>query len=72
MHDSAWCIKQTKVLLGFTYTRSQTESRYNFGKDRGLARGKGKNKRVTPEFGERRKENSTPKIRGVTIKRMAR
>ena len=44
MHDSAWCIKQKKVLLGFTYTRSQTESRYNFGKDQGLARGKGKRK----------------------------
>jgi hypothetical protein len=44
MHDSAWCIKQKKVFLGFTYTRSQTESRYNFGKDQGLARGKGKRK----------------------------
>jgi hypothetical protein len=44
MHGSAWCIKQKKVFLGFTYTRSQAESRYNFGKDQGLARGKGKRK----------------------------
>jgi hypothetical protein len=49
-------VNQNKVLLGFLfYTRSEAESRYNFGKDQGLARGKrekGKKKRVTPEFGE--------------------
>jgi hypothetical protein len=33
-----------KIFLGFTYMRSQTKSRYNFGKDQGLARGKGKRK----------------------------
>jgi hypothetical protein len=38
-----------RVLL---YMGSQAESRYNFGKDQGLARGKGKKERVTPEFGE--------------------
>jgi hypothetical protein len=32
-------IKYFRVLL---YTRSQAESHYNFGKDQGLARGKGK------------------------------
>jgi hypothetical protein len=42
-------IKYFRVLL---YTRSQAESRYNFGKDQGLARGKGKKERVTPKFGE--------------------
>jgi hypothetical protein len=31
----------SRVLL---YTGSQAESRYNFGKDQGLARGKGKRK----------------------------
>jgi hypothetical protein len=41
-----------KIFLGFTYTRSQAESRYNFGKDQGLARRKEKKERVTPEFGE--------------------
>jgi hypothetical protein len=45
-----------KIFLGFTYTRSQAESRYNFGKDQGLARRKEKKERVTPEFGEWRKE----------------
>jgi hypothetical protein len=34
-------IKYFRVLL---YTRSQAESRYNFGKDQGLARGKEKKK----------------------------
>jgi hypothetical protein len=42
--------------------RSQAVSRYNFGKDQGLARGKGKKERVTPEFGERRKEKFNSKF----------
>jgi hypothetical protein len=52
-HGAANKIKYFRVLL---YTRSQAESRYNFGKDQGLARGKREMKRVTPEFGEWRKE----------------
>jgi hypothetical protein len=47
-HGAANKIKHFRVLL---YTRSQAESRYNFGKDQGLARGKEK-ERVTPEFSE--------------------
>jgi hypothetical protein len=52
--------------LGFFFTREfQAESRYNFGKDQGLAREREK-KRVTPEFGERQEEkNSTPKFRAL-------
>jgi hypothetical protein len=52
-HGAANKIKYFRVLL---YTRSQAESRYNFGNDQGLARGKWKKERVTPEFGEWRKE----------------
>jgi hypothetical protein len=40
-HGAASKIKYSRVLL---YTRSQAESRYNFGKDQGLARGRGKRK----------------------------
>jgi hypothetical protein len=40
-HGAANKIKYFRVLL---YTRSQAESRYNFGKDQGLARRKGKRK----------------------------
>jgi hypothetical protein len=47
-HGAANKIKYFRVLL---YTRSQAESRYNFGKDQGLAREKEK-ERVTPEFSE--------------------
>jgi hypothetical protein len=52
-HGAANKREYFRVLL---YTRSQVESRYNFGKDQGLATRKGKKERVTPEFGERRKE----------------
>jgi hypothetical protein len=45
MHGSAWCNKQKKVFLGFTYTRSQAESRYNFGEELGIARRKEKEER---------------------------
>jgi hypothetical protein len=47
-------VQQTKENISrvLLYTRAQAESRYNFGKDQGLARGKGKKERVTPEFGE--------------------
>jgi hypothetical protein len=57
MHGLTWCIKQKKVFLGFTYTRSQADSRYNFGKDQGLARGKGKRKGYRPNLasGEKKK-----------------
>jgi hypothetical protein len=55
--------------------RSQAESRYNFGKDQGLARGKGKKERVTPEFGERRKEKFNSKNLGrykpIPLKRIS-
>jgi hypothetical protein len=53
--------------LGFFFTREfQAESRYNFGKDQGLAREREK-KRVTPEFGERQEEKILPQIQGVTL-----
>jgi hypothetical protein len=45
MHGSAWCNKQKKVFLGFTYTRSQAKSRYNFEEEQGLARRKEKEER---------------------------
>jgi hypothetical protein len=51
-HGASNKIKYFRVLL---YTRSQAESRYNFGKGQGLAWGKEK-ERVTPEFSEWRKE----------------
>jgi hypothetical protein len=59
-----------KIFLGFTYTRSQAESRYNFGKDQGLARRKEKKERVTPEFGEWRKEKNQlqNQCSGVTVR----
>jgi hypothetical protein len=47
-HGATNKIKYFRVLL---YTRSQAESRYNFGKGQGLAWGKEK-ERVTPEFSE--------------------
>jgi hypothetical protein len=40
-HGAANKIKHFRVLL---YTRSEAESRHNFGKDQGLARRKGKKK----------------------------
>jgi hypothetical protein len=40
-HGAANKIKYFRVLF---YTRSQAETRYNFGKDQGLARRKGKRK----------------------------
>jgi hypothetical protein len=61
-HDASHKIKYFKVL---PYTRSKAKTRYNFGKDQGLAR-EGEKKRVTPEFGERKEEkNSTPKFRAL-------
>jgi hypothetical protein len=41
LHGASTKTKYFRVLL---YMGSQTESRYNFGKDRGLARRKGKRK----------------------------
>jgi hypothetical protein len=40
-HGAANKIKHFRVLL---YTRSKAKTRYNFGKDQGLARGKRKRK----------------------------
>jgi hypothetical protein len=61
-HDASPKIKYFKALL---YTGSKAKTRYNFGKDQGLAREREK-KRVTPEFGERKEEkNSTPKFRAL-------
>jgi hypothetical protein len=42
------------------YTGSKAKTRYNFGKDQGLAREQEKKKRVTPEFGERKEEKILP------------
>jgi hypothetical protein len=61
-HGASNKIKYFRVLL---YMRSQAESRYNFEKDQGLARGKEK-ERVTPEFGEGKEEkNLPPKFRAL-------
>jgi hypothetical protein len=63
-HGAANKIKYFRVLL---YTRSQAESRYNFGKDQGLARGKReKEKGNTRIWRVEKRKNSTPKIRDVT------
>jgi hypothetical protein len=53
-------MQQTEIVLGFAYTRCRANSRYNFGKDQGLARGKREKERVTPEFGERKEEKILP------------
>ena len=62
-HGASPKIKYFKVLL---YTGSKAKTRYDFGKDQGLAREREKNKRVTPEFGERKEEKILPQIQGVT------
>jgi hypothetical protein len=60
-------MQQTKIVLDFGYTRCRANSRYNFGKDQGLARGEKEKERVTPEFGERKEEEKLyPQIQGVT------
>jgi hypothetical protein len=60
-HGAANKIKYFRVLL---YTRSQAESHYNFGKDQGLARGKGKKERGNAQIlaSEEKEKNSTPKF----------
>jgi hypothetical protein len=60
-HGAANKIKYFRVLL---YTRSQDESRYNFGKDQGLARGKEKKVRGNAQIlaSEEKEKNSTPKF----------
>jgi hypothetical protein len=63
-HDASHKIKYFKVL---PYTRSKAKTRYNFGKDQGLARRKGKKESVTPEFGEGKEEKKFyHQIQGVT------
>jgi hypothetical protein len=56
-HGASQKIKRFKVLL---HTRSKAKTRCDFGKDQGLARRKGKEERVTPEFGERKEEKILP------------
>jgi hypothetical protein len=56
-HGASPKIKYFKVLL---YTRSKAKTRYNFGKDQGVARGKREKERVTPEFGETKEEKILP------------
>jgi hypothetical protein len=56
-HGAPSKIKYFKVLL---YTGSKAKTRYDFGKDQGLAREREKKKRVTPEFGERKEEKILP------------
>jgi hypothetical protein len=63
-HGASHKIKCFKVLL---YTRYKAKTRFDFGKDQGLAREREK-KRVTPEFGERKEEKKFyPQIQGVTL-----
>jgi hypothetical protein len=63
-HGASHKIKCFKVLL---YTRSKAKTRCDFGKDQGLARRKGKNERVTPEFGEGKEEKILPPNSGRYI-----
>jgi hypothetical protein len=72
-HGAANKIKYFRVLL---YTRSQAESCYNFGKDQGLARGKGKKERVTPKFWrvKKRKKNqlqNSGRYKPIPLKRIS-
>jgi hypothetical protein len=64
-HGAANKIKYFRVLL---YTRSQAESCYNFGKDQGLARGKGKKRKGNAQIlaSEEKEKKINSKIRGVT------
>ena len=56
-HGAPSKIKYFKILL---YTGSKAKTRYNFGKDQGLAREREKKKGVTPKFGERKEEKILP------------
>jgi hypothetical protein len=62
-HGASHKIKCFKVLL---YTRSKAKTRFDFGKDQGLAREREK-KRVMPEFGERKEEKILPPNSGRYI-----
>jgi hypothetical protein len=63
-HGAPSKIKYFKVLL---YTGSKAKTRYDFGKDQGLAKEREKKKRVTPEFGERKEEKILPPNSGRYI-----
>jgi hypothetical protein len=71
-HGESHKIKYFRVLL---YMGSQAESRYNFGKDQGLARRKREKERVTPEFGEGKGEKILPPNSGrykpIPLKRIS-
>jgi hypothetical protein len=66
MQGSAWCIKQHKVFRVFLTREIQTESRENFGKGQGLARGKRKGKGNARILASKEKKKFNCKIRGVT------
>jgi hypothetical protein len=60
-------MQQTKIALGFAYTRCRANSRYHFWKRSRLSEKKREKERVTPEFGERKEEKKFyPQIQGVT------
>ena len=71
-HDASPKIKYFKALL---YTGSKAKTRYNFGKDQGLARERERKKRVTPEFGGRKEEKNLPPNSGrykpIPLKRIS-
>jgi hypothetical protein len=53
-------MQQTKIVLGFAYTRCRANSRYNFWKRSRLSEKKREKERVTPEFGVRKEEKILP------------
>ena len=61
-HGASPKIKYFKVLL---YTGSKAKTRYNFGKDQGLAREWEKEKGNAWIWWKKRRKNSTPKFRAL-------
>jgi hypothetical protein len=55
-----------KIIIGFTYTRYRANSRYNFGKDQGLARRKRKGKGNARIWRVKKRKKFNSKIQGVT------
>jgi hypothetical protein len=64
---AAWCIKQHKVFRVFIRTGIPNRIPLNFGKGRGLARGKRKGKGNARILASKEKKKIHCKIRGVTL-----
>jgi hypothetical protein len=67
MQGSAWCIKQHKVFRVFIRTGIPNRIPLDFGKGRGLARGKRKGKGNARILASKEKKKFNCKIRGVTV-----